>query len=95
MSDVAAGARSGHGEPAERPGPPADAVPGPPEQAADPAAPGAERPEDGDPDGEGTGKPQRPFWKELPLLIVVALVLALLIKTFLVQAFSIPSDSMQ
>ncbi|MFQ6852664.1 signal peptidase I [Streptomyces sp. 35M1] len=38
---------------------------------------------------------KRPFWVELPLLIVMALVLALLIKTFLVQAFSIPSDSMQ
>ncbi|WP_411082968.1 signal peptidase I [Streptomyces sp. cmx-18-6] len=38
---------------------------------------------------------QRPFWVELPLLIGIALVLALLIKTFLVQAFSIPSDSMQ
>ncbi|MER7339942.1 signal peptidase I [Streptomyces sp. NPDC000075] len=37
----------------------------------------------------------RSFWKELPLLIGIALVLALLIKTFLVQAFSIPSDSMQ
>jgi signal peptidase I len=40
-------------------------------------------------------KQQRSFWKELPLLIGIALVLALLIKTFLVQAFSIPSDSMQ
>ncbi|MFD3870607.1 signal peptidase I [Streptomyces sp. NPDC058623] len=39
--------------------------------------------------------PQRSFWKELPLLIGIALLLALLIKTFLVQAFSIPSDSMQ
>lgn len=38
---------------------------------------------------------QRSFWKELPILIGVALVLALLIKTFLLQAFSIPSDSMQ
>jgi signal peptidase I len=37
----------------------------------------------------------RSFWKELPLLIGVALVLALLIKTFLLQAFSIPSNSMQ
>ncbi|TXS06566.1 signal peptidase I [Streptomyces sp. col6] len=47
---------------------------------------------------DGTGgrkKSSRPFWKELPLLIGIALVLALLIKTFLVQAFSIPSDSMQ
>ncbi|WP_078628329.1 signal peptidase I [Streptomyces sp. NRRL F-2664] len=40
-------------------------------------------------------KPHRSFWKELPLLIGIALLLALLIKTFLVQAFSIPSDSMQ
>jgi signal peptidase I len=42
-------------------------------------------------------RPARPrsFWKELPLLIGIALVLAVLIKTFLVQAFSIPSDSMQ
>ncbi|MFI9205931.1 signal peptidase I [Streptomyces sp. NPDC053048] len=38
---------------------------------------------------------QRSFWKELPLLIVIALALALIIKTFLVQAFSIPSESMQ
>ncbi|WP_307626821.1 signal peptidase I [Streptomyces turgidiscabies] len=47
--------------------------------------------------GEPGRKPrkQRSFWKELPLLIGIALVLALLIKTFLVQAFSIPSDSMQ
>ncbi|MGI5458298.1 signal peptidase I [Streptomyces sp. CA-249302] len=52
-------------------------------------------------DGQGPGdsaprpKKQRSFWKELPILIGIALVLALLIKTFLVQAFSIPSDSMQ
>jgi signal peptidase I len=46
--------------------------------------------------GEDARRPkQRSFWKELPILIVIALVLALLIKTFLVQAFSIPSDSMQ
>ncbi|WP_234312680.1 signal peptidase I [Streptomyces sp. SCSIO 75703] len=38
---------------------------------------------------------QRSFWKELPILVGIALVLALLIKTFLVQAFSIPSASMQ
>ncbi|MFH8348726.1 signal peptidase I [Streptomyces sp. NPDC018045] len=41
------------------------------------------------------GKKPRAFWKELPILIGIALVLALIIKTFLVQAFSIPSDSMQ
>lgn len=47
--------------------------------------------------GEAGGRPRKPrsFWKELPILVVIALVLALLIKTFLVQAFSIPSASMQ
>ncbi|HWG28011.1 signal peptidase I [Actinospica sp.] len=37
----------------------------------------------------------RPFLVELPFLVVFALVLAFLIKTFLVQAFYIPSGSMQ
>ena len=36
-----------------------------------------------------------PFWLELPLLVIVALVVAVLIKTFLVQAFWIPSSSME
>jgi signal peptidase I len=40
-------------------------------------------------------KKSRPFLVELPFLIVFALVLAFLIKTFLVQAFFIPSGSMQ
>jgi signal peptidase I len=35
------------------------------------------------------------FFRELPGLILVAFVLALLIKTFLVQAFFIPSQSME
>ncbi|WP_410540242.1 signal peptidase I [Streptomyces sp. KL2] len=42
-----------------------------------------------------TEKKQRSFLKELPILIGIALLLALGIKTFLLQAFSIPSDSMQ
>ena len=33
--------------------------------------------------------------KELPILLVIAFVLALLVKTFLVQAFFIPSGSME
>jgi signal peptidase I len=36
-----------------------------------------------------------PFWQELPLLLLIALCLALLIKTFFVQAFFIPSGSME
>ncbi|MDQ4028137.1 MAG: signal peptidase I [Actinomycetota bacterium] len=35
-----------------------------------------------------------PLWQELPLLVVAALAIALLLKTFLVQAFYIPSESM-
>jgi signal peptidase I len=34
-------------------------------------------------------------WRDLPLLIVIALALAVLIKTFVVQAFYIPSASME
>ena len=35
------------------------------------------------------------FWRELPVLIIVALIVAVVIKTFLVQAFFIPSGSMR
>ncbi|MFJ9696905.1 signal peptidase I [Kitasatospora sp. NPDC101183] len=58
----------------------------------------AAEPEGGpDADAEEAAKPrkQRSFWKELPILVGIALVLALVIKTFFVQAFSIPSESMQ
>jgi signal peptidase I len=37
----------------------------------------------------------RSFLRELPVLVIIAFVLALLIKHFLVQAFYIPSGSMQ
>jgi signal peptidase I len=54
------------------------------------------------PDGEQVAEEPKPkkhrrgsFLKELPFLILIALVLALLIKTFLVQAFYIPSGSME
>ncbi|WP_172382137.1 signal peptidase I [Streptomyces sp. MNP-20] len=77
------------GEPGT-PGPPPGAAPGAPEQQ--PGAGGAEPPKPPEP---AKGKKHKSFWKELPLLIGIALVLALIIKTFLVQAFSIPSDSMQ
>jgi signal peptidase I len=44
---------------------------------------------------EAESKSGGSFLKELPFLIIIALVLALLIKTFLVQAFYIPSASME
>ena len=36
-----------------------------------------------------------PLWQELPLLLIVAFCLAVLIRTFLFQAFFIPSGSME
>ncbi len=38
---------------------------------------------------------QRSFWGELPVILVIALAVSLLVKTFLIQAFFIPSTSMQ
>jgi len=55
------------------------------------------------PDGAaGGGKPtarrarrKRSFWREFPILVVVALLLAVVIKTYAIQAFFIPSGSME
>jgi signal peptidase I len=57
----------------------------------------------GDAGAEAPAKPpagqrkrrQRSFWRELPILIVIALLLAVIIKTFAIQAFWIPSGSME
>jgi signal peptidase I len=40
-------------------------------------------------------RPQMPLWQEMPLLLVVAFCVAVLIRSFLVQAFYIPSSSME
>ena len=45
--------------------------------------------------GESTRTGDHGFWRELPVLIVIALVIAIVIKTFLIQAFYIPSASME
>ena len=42
-----------------------------------------------------TKRKQLPLWQETILLLGVALVLAIVIKTFFVQAFYIPSESME
>jgi len=61
-----------------------------------PTAPPVEPP----PQGRGPhrdAEPRRrglPFWVEVPLLVLLAFGLALLLKTFVVQAFYIPSASM-
>jgi signal peptidase I len=64
--------------------------------AADPGEPG--EPGAGQPDEPVAGKKRRrsrSFWRELPVLILIALVIALVIKSFVVQAFYIPSSSME
>ncbi len=38
---------------------------------------------------------ERSFLREVPILVLIALIVAILIKTFLVQAFFIPSSSME
>ncbi|HEV8571793.1 MAG TPA: signal peptidase I [Actinomycetota bacterium] len=73
--------------------------------AAGPAKPPAAGREELAPEGRRPGRHRQPerskpsgplaFFRELPGLILVAFVLALLIKTFLVQAFYIPSQSME
>ena len=79
-------------QPAGEP-PPSDAAattqttPPPPPPPEPPAA---------DPDfDDAPPKKHRSFWRELPVLIVIAFVVALLIKTFVLQAFYIPSASME
>ena len=41
------------------------------------------------------GRRKRSFWREFPILVVVALLLAVIIKTYAIQAFFIPSGSME
>ena len=58
-------------------------------------------PEPGTPAADGAAKARKAkksgwtAWRELPVLIVVALAIALVIKTFVVQPFFIPSSSME
>lgn len=60
----------------------------------DTRTPAAVGPSDDGASAPETRTKERPFWQELPILVVAALALAILIKTFLVQAFFIPSTSM-
>ena len=65
------------------------------EKVADPEG-DVTAPADGDPgDGKCSRARSRPFWQELLVLVVAALTIALLVKTFVVQAFFIPSASME
>ena len=92
----------------DRPGPPTGRVPvrgsAPPARSSAPPArtsapPSRSRDDDSDqPSWRSKVRAKRksmPLWQELPLLLIVAFCLAVLIRTFLVQAFYIPSGSME
>ncbi|WP_424638347.1 signal peptidase I [Embleya sp. AB8] len=83
----------GDGAPPDADGPDGPGGPGDSGESAEPAGSGDD--EGASDSGERRKKKKGSFWKELPLLLLIAIVLALLIKTFLVQAFSIPSESME
>lgn len=92
-----AAAADGAGSPA---GPPSDDPPGAADSDVDDVEPAstpitAEEDKSGGKSKSKRDKKQGSFWKELPVLIGVALVLALIIKAFAVQAFYIPSASME
>ena len=59
-----------------------------------PAQPELAQPDAGEPE-PAAPRGSRSFLVELPVLILVALVIALVIKSFVVQAFFIPTGSMQ
>ena len=69
-----------------------------PEPDRPPRQPGQTRPMHARP-GSGrhshAKRPNRSLVRELPILVLVALVIAIVIKTFIVQAFVIPTGSMQ
>jgi signal peptidase I len=57
--------------------------------------PNGENPEaNGENEKSGT-KRKRPFWQDLSIIVIAALILTILLKTFVVQVFSIPSGSME
>ncbi len=72
----------------------AEVGPGEPGQPADPGD-GSPATEPAEPAEAASKKRRMSGWRELPILIVVALTIALVIKSFVVQPFWIPSASME
>jgi signal peptidase I len=66
----------------------------PEDRDLDPAPDSAERPRSSSSKDRSSRK-HLPLWQETFLLLGVALVLAIIVKSFLVQAFYIPSESME
>ena len=51
--------------------------------------------DDDETDADSKKQKRGSFWRELPVLLVVAVVVALLVRTFVLQSFWIPSGSME
>ncbi len=98
----------GQGQPvnadgSEKPGPVAEDAPagtGDGADAVDGAAEASSKDDPATPDqaGSRTGRRarrKRSFWREFPILVAIALLLAVVIKTYAIQAFFIPSGSME
>ena len=76
----------------------ATAGPGRADDADDTSGPGRRsrsRAEERDPGPGGKKKRKGSFWRELPLLVVVAIVLTFVIQTFIARIYVIPSASME
>jgi signal peptidase I len=73
--------------------PPAAGPPGQDEQGKD--APDGDKSDQGKAKAKAKRKQRGSFLRELPILVVIALALALIIKTYAFQAYYIPSGSMQ
>jgi signal peptidase I len=55
-----------------------------------------EQPEEREePKGKKRQRRKRPFWRDLVVIVVAALALTILLKSFVVEVFSIPSGSME
>src|SRR5688572_10486041 len=78
----------------DRPGGPADVVPGDDRGDRDTPDTSAETPVEGRAARRKAAK-KGSLLRELPVLLLVAFVLAVVVKTFFVQAFFIPSGSME
>ena len=48
-----------------------------------------------EPKGKKRQRRKRPFWRDLVVIVVAALALTILLKSFVVEVFSIPSGSME
>ena len=100
MSEHTRDTGSPDGETAPAAGPAADSTPASDSPADDTAAAEADS-ADAEPGGSGVRPPvrrrrrKRSFWREFPILVAVALILAVLIKSYALQAFFIPSGSME